>query len=44
MQKKKKIKRWDMFLGDSDLKSYDHLDTAYILIFCAIWYPYYCIT
>jgi len=29
-----------MFPG-SDLISYDHLDAAYSLIFCAIGYPYY---
>lgn len=30
-----------MFLGDSDLISYDHLDTTYILIFCATVLLYY---
>lgn len=44
MQKKKKVKRRGMFLGGSDLISYDHLDTAYILILRAIGCPYYCFT
>lgn len=33
-----------MFLDDSDLVCYDHLDTVDILIFCAIGYLFYSIT